>query len=73
MKKILFAVLAVSIIITSCKANQEIKVVKKEKNKVLIFSKTNGWRHKSIPSGIAAIKKLGIENDFLVEATEDSL
>lgn len=41
--------------------------------KVLIFSKTNGFRHSSISAGIAAIKKLGVENHFLVEATEDSL
>ncbi|WPO76831.1 ThuA domain-containing protein [Flavobacterium sp. KACC 22761] len=41
--------------------------------KVLIFSKTNGFRHESIPAGIAAIKKLGSENNFLVDATEDSL
>lgn len=41
--------------------------------KVLIFSKTNGFRHESIPAGIAAIKKLGQENHFLVDATEDSL
>jgi type 1 glutamine amidotransferase len=39
---------------------------------VLIFSKTNGFRHSSIPIGIAAIKKLGMENNFGVEATEDS-
>ncbi|MDQ6472499.1 ThuA domain-containing protein [Flavobacterium sp. LHD-80] len=41
--------------------------------KVLIFSKTNGFRHESITAGIAAIKKLGQENNFLVDATEDSL
>ncbi|MEN2487954.1 ThuA domain-containing protein [Flavobacterium sp. B11] len=40
---------------------------------VLIFSKTNGFRHESIPAGIAAIKKLGQENHFIVDATEDSL
>ena len=40
---------------------------------VLIFSKTNGYRHQSIPAGIAAIKKLGEANKFTVEATEDSL
>lgn len=40
---------------------------------VLIFSKTNGYRHQSIPAGIAAIKKLGAENNFSVDATEDSL
>jgi len=42
------------------------------KPKVLIFSKTNGFRHASIPVGIAAIKKLGEENGFDVDATEDS-
>jgi len=40
--------------------------------KVLIFSKTNGYRHGCIPAGIAAIKKLGEENGFEVDATEDS-
>ena len=45
----------------------------KQQPTVLIFSKTNGYRHQSIPAGIAAIKKLGVENKFLVEATEDSL
>ena len=45
---------------------------KKENPKILIFSKTNGYRHSSIPAGIAAIKKLGAENNFDVDATEDS-
>jgi type 1 glutamine amidotransferase len=39
---------------------------------VLIFSKTNGYHHQSIPAGIAAIKKLGAENNFDVDVTEDS-
>ena len=43
------------------------------KARVLIFSKTNGFRHQSIEAGIAAIKKLGDENNFCVDATEDSL
>ena len=29
-----------------------------KQSSVLIFSKTNGYRHQSIPAGIAAIKKL---------------
>lgn len=41
--------------------------------RVLIFSKTNGYRHESISVGIDAIKKLGADNNFLVDATEDSL
>ncbi|MDP4148839.1 MAG: ThuA domain-containing protein [Bacteroidota bacterium] len=40
--------------------------------RVLIFSKTNGYRHSSIAAGIAAIRKLGADNSFDVDATEDS-
>src|SRR5690606_8664107 len=40
--------------------------------KVLLFTKTAGYRHPSIPHGIAAITKLGAENNFGVTPTEDS-
>ena len=40
--------------------------------KVLVFTKTAGYRHESIEAGIAAIKKLGAENSFVVDATEES-
>ncbi|WP_433363968.1 ThuA domain-containing protein [Actinoplanes sp. CA-142083] len=40
--------------------------------KVLVFSKTAGFRHDAIPAGIAAIQKLGNENGFSVTATEDA-
>jgi len=39
---------------------------------VLVFSKTTGFRHSSIPNGIAMIQQLGIDNGFTVDATEDS-
>jgi cytochrome c len=39
---------------------------------VLVFSKTLMFRHASITNGIAAIKTLGAENGFQVDATEDS-
>ncbi|WP_397545456.1 ThuA domain-containing protein [Saccharopolyspora gloriosae] len=39
---------------------------------VLVFSKTAGFRHDSIESGIAAIERLGREDGFAVESTEDS-
>ncbi len=39
--------------------------------RVLVFSKTTGFRHDSIPAGIAAIQKLGRQNNFVVDATED--
>ena len=40
--------------------------------KVLVFSKTAGFRHSSIPNGIAAIQQLGAQNGFTVTATEDA-
>ena len=40
--------------------------------RVLVFSKTAGFRHSSIPFGITAIQKLGLENGFAVDATEDA-
>ena len=39
---------------------------------VLVFSKTAGFRHGSIPAGITAITRLGFENNFGVTATEDA-
>ncbi|TDB75510.1 ThuA domain-containing protein [Micromonospora sp. KC723] len=39
---------------------------------VLVFSKTAGFRHDSIPAGVAAIERLGAENGFTVDATEDA-
>jgi type 1 glutamine amidotransferase len=40
--------------------------------KVLVFSKTESFRHGSIPDGVAAIFTLGTLNNFLVDATEDA-
>ncbi len=38
---------------------------------VLVFSKTGGWHHDSIPAGVAAIQELGRQHDFNVFWTED--
>ncbi|WP_127531062.1 ThuA domain-containing protein [Paenibacillus kobensis] len=40
--------------------------------KVLLFTKTEEFRHDSIPTAIETIKALGKSNGFEVEATEDS-
>ncbi|MFD3436655.1 ThuA domain-containing protein [Streptomyces sp. NPDC058685] len=40
--------------------------------RVLVFSKVTNFTHDSIPAGIEAIKKLGSENGFEVEATDDA-
>jgi type 1 glutamine amidotransferase len=39
---------------------------------VLVFSRTKGFRHASIPDGIAAVTALGAKHGFAVEATEDA-
>jgi len=40
--------------------------------RVLVFSKTAGFRHDSIPEGITAVRQLGETNGFTVDATEDA-
>jgi len=39
--------------------------------RVLVFSRTTGFRHASIEVGVASVQQLGAENGFVVEATED--
>src|SRR3954452_6498065 len=39
--------------------------------RVLVFSKTTGFRHDSIPVAVAAVRRLGREHGFAVDATED--
>lgn len=40
--------------------------------KILVFSKTAGFYHHSIPDGVAALQKLGAENGFEVDTTTDA-
>ncbi|MET8633073.1 ThuA domain-containing protein [Streptomyces sp. NPDC004096] len=40
--------------------------------RVLVFSKTAGFRHDSIPDGVAAVRQLGETSGFAVDATEDA-
>ena len=40
--------------------------------KVLVYTKTAGFPHASIPAGSAAITKLGNANGFAVDVTADS-
>ena len=59
-----FLIVIIGIMLASCSKKEE---------KILVFSKTEGFRHGSIEDGITALKKLGKENNFKVVATEDSL
>ena len=42
-----------------------------EPTRILVFSRTTGFRHDSIEPGVAAIEDLGKEHGFSVTATED--
>jgi len=39
--------------------------------RVLVFTKTTGFRHDSIPRGIELVRSLGRDNHFAVDSTED--
>lgn len=43
-----------------------------QEKKVLVFSKTEGFYHESIPAGRQAIQDLGESNGFIVEGTADA-
>ncbi|MEE9363615.1 MAG: ThuA domain-containing protein [Cellulophaga sp.] len=69
-KKILISVLAIIGILIII-AYFALFRTSKNDIKVLVFSKTENFRHSSIEIGIEAIKKLGAENNFIIETTED--
>ncbi|WP_034268872.1 ThuA domain-containing protein [Actinospica robiniae] len=39
-------------------------------SRILVFTKTTGFRHDSIPAGVEAFERLGLEHGFAVEASE---
>ncbi|MBK0378672.1 ThuA domain-containing protein [Mucilaginibacter segetis] len=45
---------------------------KSSKPRVLVFTKTAGYHHESIPAGVDAIMKMGNENNFDVDTSSDS-
>jgi type 1 glutamine amidotransferase len=73
--RMIAAVAAALVLLTAagliaCSSDPEAKP--QPKARVLVFSKTTGFRHDSIPGGIAAIRSLGRANGFAVSATEDA-
>ena len=71
-KKLLFSAgsLLLTVIFTSCSTMPSVPT--QASARILVFSKTAGYRHDSIPDGIAAIKQLGADNGFAVDASEDA-
>lgn len=66
MKKIFYLIIFLSVSIQSFGFS-----IKKEKKRLLVFSYTQKYRHKSIEAGIIALEKLAKEKGYLIENTEN--
>ena len=67
MKKF-FTIIAISFVALSILSFTLIK----KSPRILVYSKTRGFHHASIPKGVAAIQLLGEQNGFAVDTTTDS-
>ncbi len=54
-------------------SEENIAVTNEVTAQILVFTKTMGYRHKSIEKGVETLKNLGKENNFSITQTEDSL
>ena len=61
----LFSFLLVVVCLTAFVSN-------KKAPRILVFSRTLGFHHASIPTGVAAIQKIGLDNNIKVDTTTDS-
>ena len=66
------AILGLALVLSTCTPGAARAESSEPAFSVLIFSKTAGFRHDSIPAGIAAIRALGEQNNFRVDASEDA-
>jgi glucose/arabinose dehydrogenase/cytochrome c551/c552 len=64
--RVFLGVILLGMLVVSCSGGK-----RTGKPRVLIFTKTAGFRHTSIPNGIAAIQKLGLEKGFETDTTEN--
>lgn len=62
----IWSLLMCGLLLVNCSPN------KRENTRILVFTKTMGFTHASIPDGVTAIEKLGQENNFLVDTTSDA-
>jgi type 1 glutamine amidotransferase len=67
MKHITFIVS--TIILFSCSSTRKVNEAKKQ---LLVFSKTQAYRHASITEGKQALLQLGVENKWAVDTTENA-
>ncbi|WP_205503954.1 ThuA domain-containing protein [Rufibacter psychrotolerans] len=71
MKPFLSALLLVLCLYSGCVPNARL-AGKKTTPALLVFYKTAGYYHTSIPTGLAALQRLGKENNFTVDTTRNA-
>lgn len=62
--------LAISFINRSSKANKS--QTEPDSSSILIFTKTEGYRHQSIPTGVETVEEIASQNDLSTVHTEDA-
>ena len=67
MKKLLFFCTILTAFITF-----QSNIILKKVPRILVFSKTKGFRHNSIEAGKTALIKIGKEKNFVVDTTENA-
>lgn len=71
MNKLILLFFIASFIFNSSNAQSQ-EEIKPAKINILVFSKTNGFRHNSIPAGIKMISELGQNENWIVTCTENA-
>ena len=66
MKRVIVFLLSAVLFFPACAQDED------EKISVLVFSKTVGFRHSSIPNGVKCMIELGMEHGWSVTSTEDA-
>jgi type 1 glutamine amidotransferase len=68
-------ILGLSLILLGCAAQIAVaqSTAQKPAFTILVFAKTAGFRHDSIPAGVAAIQALGNKHNFHVHANEEAI
>lgn len=67
MLRVLFYILLIAISFATCGLSAQ-----QANKKILVFSKTAGYYHESIPAGVKAIQALGREHHINVDTTKDA-
>lgn len=68
----LFSCLLLGSIVTNCSSKSSKAQYQENSDSILIFTKTEGYRHESIPDGVTAIEEIASENELSAVHTEDA-